>query len=289
LQKKGPGQKPGLFLFQRHGFLHMDLIRSFAAMKAGKQISLGFSSYTDAVGFIFKHGLWVYYFYPIILSLLLFIGGAILLDKIALMFTGLITSYFGLDDPDSKLLSFVGGLVSFFISAILWVVFFYIKGGVIKYVTLIILSPVLAHVSAKTEQLVTGKTYPFVLSQFMKDVLRGILLALRNMLLEFGIIFIFLFVSFLPGIGWLLSLAALSIVSWFFFGFSMMDYSNERKKLSISASTGFSWDHKWLCITNGFCFWLLFTLPWLGVVLGPVTSVVAATLAVNKVNPETIN
>ena len=210
-----------------------------------------------------------------------------MMEQITVYIRGELTGLLGLDsDPDSWFMSAMGWIISLSIGIIMWWIFFYIKASFVKYTTLILLSPVLAHVSEKTEQIITGKKIPFDFAQFMKDVLRGILLALRNMLIEFGFIFILFFVSFIPVIGIFISVVILSLVSWFFYGFSMIDYSNERKKLSIGQSTSFSWKNKWLCSSNGFCFWLIFSIPWIGVIIAPITGVVAATLAVNKAGKE---
>src|ERR1051326_442567 len=213
-------------------------------MTACKQIALGSGSYFSAIGFIFKNGLWIYFFYPLLIALVLFFGGIALTGFIADRLSAALTSYFGLDDPDSWFLSAMGWMVSFFINAILFIIFFYIKASLLKYFTLILLSPVMAHLSQRTAQLLDEKKSGFDAKQFLKDMLRGIAMALRNMLIEFFFIFIFFFVSFIPFAGWLISLVALSLVSWFFYGFSMIDYSNERKKLSVGQSTSFAWKNK---------------------------------------------
>mgnify|MGYP006339378661 FL=1 len=51
-----------------------------------------------------------------------------------------------------------------------------------KYLFLIIGSPLFAYLSEKTEAIIEGKEYPFSFKQLMKDIVRGIRLALRNML-----------------------------------------------------------------------------------------------------------
>lgn len=252
-------------------------------MKKSGQLSLGFQSYIDAFGFIFKHGLWMYFAYPVLIAILLFTAGMVLVGELGDYIEGLVVGHFRLDDPDSWLLATLGWVVGLFIRIILFIIFYYVKASFVKYTTLIVLSPVLARVSEKTEEIITGKKYPFDAAQFMRDVLRGILMALRNMLIEYSFIALFFFISFLPIIGWLASLVALSLVSWFFYGFSMIDYSNERKRMNISASTSFSWKYKWLCTGSGLCFWLIFSIPWIGVIVAPITGAVASTLAVNTV------
>jgi CysZ protein len=255
-------------------------------MRTGPQLSLSFSSYTRAFSFIFTHGLWYYFFFPVVIAILLFMGGIVLLEHLTWAVRNWATGLLGLDaDPDSWLMAALGWLISLTIGLIMAWIFFMVKSAFIKYGTLIVLSPVLAMLSERTEQIITGKKHAFNASQFARDVLRGILLAMRNMLVEFGFMLVFFFVSiFVPVAGILIAMLALWLVSWYFYGFSMIDYSNERKRLSISESTAFSWKFRWLCTGSGLWFWLLFTIPWIGVVIAPITGVVAATLAVNDVD-----
>jgi CysZ protein len=256
-------------------------------MRPGPQLTLSFRSYLKAFSFIFKHGLWAYFIFPIAISILLFMGGIALFEQLTAWVRERAQGTFGLDaDPDSWLMAALGWLISLTVGLIMTWIFFLVRSAFIKYGTLIILSPVLAHLSERTEQIITGNKYPFDASRFVNDVVRGILLALRNMFIEFGFIIVFFFISlFIPILGALIAMAALWLVSWYFYGFSMMDYSNERKRRNISESTRFSLKYKWLCTGGGLWFWLLFLIPWVGVVIAPITGVVAATLAVNEVDP----
>ena len=51
-----------------------------------------------------------------------------------------------------------------------------------KYLFLIIGSPVFAYLSEKTESIMEGREFPFSFTQLLKDIVRGIKIALRNML-----------------------------------------------------------------------------------------------------------
>ncbi len=50
-----------------------------------------------------------------------------------------------------------------------------------KYLFLILGSPLFAYLSEKTEAIMEGKDFPFSFTQLLKDILRGIRIALRNM------------------------------------------------------------------------------------------------------------
>lgn len=151
-----------------------------------------------------------------------------------------------------------------------------------KYLLLIVLSPLMAVISEKTETILTGKEYPFEISSLFRDIRRGVVIALRNMGIEFGCLFLGLFVVWIPVIGWFCPLF-LFILSCYFYGFSMIDYINERRALSTSQSIVYVQSHKGLAIGNGFVLLLLFAIPYVGVFLAATLGPLAATVAVIKV------
>jgi CysZ protein len=112
----------------------------------------------------------------------------------------------------------------------------------------------------------------------LKDMLRGIRLALRNTIWQTVYIVSVLILSFFPLIGWVTPIIAL-FIECYYYGFSMMDYSCERHKLSSSESVAFISRQKGLAIGNGLIFYLMHIIPIIGWVLAPAYAVVAATLS----------
>ena len=163
-------------------------------MTRGRQINIGFSTYVRSFEFIFTHGLWICFFYPIVLSFVLFFIGAEFISGLADLVIAYIKSAAGLDGVDSWLMSVLGTLISWVAKLLFWILGWFINSWFLKYIVLILMSPVLAYVSEKTEKILTGKNYPFDIYQLMKDILRGILMALRNMSVEFGLIILFFFI-----------------------------------------------------------------------------------------------
>ncbi|PKP17852.1 MAG: hypothetical protein CVU05_14765, partial [Bacteroidetes bacterium HGW-Bacteroidetes-21] len=154
------------------------------------------------------------------------------------------------------------------------------------YIVLAILSPVLAYLSEKTEKILTGKDYPFNGEQWMRDMVRGILLVVRNMLIEVAIIIGIFAVGFIPVLGQLVSLFGiifLFFVSAYFYGFSYLDYSMERRKMSLRQSIHFIRKNKGLAISTGGIFALCLMLPMCGPTLGTffsIFSVVGASASI---------
>jgi CysZ protein len=123
-----------------------------------------------------------------------------------------------------------------------------------------------------------GKDYPFNFKQFTTDIVRGIRIALRNLLWQTVYVVSILILSFIPLIGWIAPLVAL-LLECYYFGFSMLDYSSERNKLSSSQSIEFIGRHKGLAIGNGMIFYIMHLLPFVGWLLAPSYAVIAATIS----------
>jgi CysZ protein len=179
-----------------------------------------------------------------------------------------------LDRQQSSVLSFLfilGGIVIRLVLA-----FFYFS--LFKYVFLIIGSPLFAYLSEKTEAIIEGKDFPFNLSQLIKDSVRGIRLALRNALWQTVYTISVLILSLFPIVGWITPMISM-FLECYYYGFSMLDYSCERHKMSASESIEFINRHKGLAIGNGLVFYLMHGIPVLGWILAPAYAVVAATIS----------
>lgn len=161
----------------------------------------------------------------------------------------------------------------------LLLVFFYFS--FFKFAFLIIGSPLFAYLSEKTESILEGRDFPFSLPQLMKDIIRGIRLALRNLLWQTVYTISILILSFIPVLGWVSPMLSL-FTECYYYGFSMMDYSCERRIMSPQESVRFISDHKGLAIGNGLMFYLMHAVPILGWILAPTYAVVAATLSLRQ-------
>jgi CysZ protein len=189
-----------------------------------------------------------------------------------------ITGTLGIDKwvhrQDSDLLSFLFLMGEMMVRLIL--IFFYFS--LFKYLFLIIGSPVFAYLSERTEAIIEGKDFPFSFRQLMKDIFRGIKLALRNTLWQAVFTISILILSFFPVVGWVTPVIML-FVECYYYGFSMLDYSSERHKLSPSESIEYITKHKGLAIGNGMIFYLMHLIPFAGWLLAPAYAVVAATIS----------
>ena len=123
-----------------------------------------------------------------------------------------------------------------------------------------------------------GKDFPITFKQLLKDIVRGVGLALRNTLWQTVYTVAVILLSFIPLLGWAAPVLSM-FIECYYYGFSMLDYSCERHKLSTAQSITFISNHKGLAIGNGFVFYLMHLLPVIGWVLAPSYAVVAATIS----------
>jgi CysZ protein len=247
-----------------------------------KEIIIAIQSYIDAHHFIRKHRLWKWILIPGIIYTLLFIVGIYYFFISSGNAVTLLSRTIGveawLQKERSEWLSFLFLMIGMMLRLVL--VFFYFS--LFKYLFLIIGSPVFAYLSEKTTSIIEGRDFPFNFSQLMKDAWRGSKLALRNTVWQTVYIVLLLFLSFIPLFGWITPLIAL-FIECYYYGFSMMDYSCERNKLSAGASIQFISRHKGLAIGNGLIFYLMHGLIIIGWILAPAYAVVAATLSLHRI------
>ena len=157
---------------------------------------------------------------------------------------------------------------------IILIIFYY---SWFKYVFLIVGSPVFAWLSKKTQAIILEDEHP-VFNNFLQDVLRGIKIALRNSLWQTVYMFSILIICLIPIIGWASPVLAV-FVECYYFGFSMLDYTSERRGLSSAESIDFIERYKGLAIGNGMVFYLMHIFPVIGWILAPGYAIIAATIS----------
>lgn len=250
-----------------------------------QQFILGLKHFIAATGFMAKHKLLHYYLFPLLLSILFYIG----ITAFTIRFAKSITDYLiykhlpvpeiNTNDFPSFLAFFNANFIQNITTVIVGLVVFFIAAKISKYLVLIILSPLFAYLSEVVEEKITGNVYPFVLTQFLKDILRGIRIAVRNFIIEFALIGLFTIAGFFAGPFAILIVPILWLVSAYFYGFSMIDYTCERRRLSVKQGIAFIRQHRALAVANGSLYTLLDMVPLIGLMVAPINSVVGATTA----------
>ena len=243
-----------------------------------KEIIISIQSFFDAHKFIVKHKLWKWIMIPGIIYTIFFIAGIYLFwissnsaIEFILLKTGVKSWLENMQDSWLSFFFIMGQIILRLVLLLFYFSFF-------KFLFLIIGSPVFAYLSEKTESILEGKDFPFNFRQLIKDIARGIRIALRNILWQTVYIITILILSFIPLFGWIAPLVAL-LIECYYFGFSMLDYSSERNKLTAEQSIDFIGRHKGLAIGNGLVFYIMHIVPFIGWLFAPSYAVIAATLS----------
>lgn len=248
-----------------------------------KEFSAGIFHFVNATAFLRKHRLLYFYLFPLLIGLLFYA----VLGALILMFARDLTEQvLGPYIPDRLpeyhgFFKFLNALGTFSLHSVMsfiaGIVIFLVSSRFSKYIILILLSPVFSVLSEKTDELVSGKSYPFSVLQFLKDIVRGSLLALRNLFLELILIAVFSIAGIFAGPLAFLIAPLLWVIGAYFYGFSMVDYTCERRKMSISEGNAYI-RKRWLFVCgNGIMYTLCDMLPYVGTILAPVNGVVGAT------------
>ena len=259
-------------------------------MNFWKGFGLGFSSYSKAISFIFKNNLAWFFVFPLILNISLFWAGTSLISMLIDYLESFLNESIGLNNAEfvgSEVLRTSISWIMYILFKLLYIVAFAYIGGKI---VIIFMSPIFSILSEKVDKIITGENYPFSAEQMMRDIVRGILIAFRNIIIEFGIIALLFVLAYIPAIGWLIDLLGtifLFVVTSYFYGFSFMDYSNERKKRNISQSVKYIRKNMGVAIGNGSIFAFTLIIPFCGTFIAgfvSIVSVVAATISMNKID-----
>lgn len=270
-------------------------------IKLFKDFGLGISTAFQGFGFAFKNKMGHFFIYPLIITIGIALLGVQAIEYGVDELSGWIKTLLGIAPIEvadagwwEMTKNFLANAADYLVSIILWMVFYFVLHKTIKYVVLILMSPIMALISEKTEEVLTGNTYPFEWKQFVKDVWRGILIACRNFFIETGLIVLLWIANIALGsvlgpvavFTSFLTLIAGFVISAYFWGFSTMDYTNERRKLKMSESVRFIRANKGIAVGNGLIFAIFLEIPIIGAYLGPVFATVmcttGATLAIHK-------
>jgi CysZ protein len=243
-----------------------------------KEIIIAIQAYFKAHRFIRENKLWKWILIPGILYTILFIISLSYFSSTSSDFIEWFILKTGLKSWNEKLND---GSVSFLLAfgtMLVWLISLMLYFSLFKYLFLIIGSPIFSYLSEKTAAIMEGRNQPIDSRQMLIDIKRGIQLSLRNSFWQTIYVLSILVLSLIPVVGWLTAFLVL-IIECYFYGFSMVDYSLERKKMSASQSRLFISNHKGLAIGNGMVFYIFHIIPIVGWVLAPSYAVVAATLS----------
>lgn len=248
-----------------------------------KQLKIGYSAYGKAFKIIFKHKMIKYFIIPVILNILLFWGAWELAGNLVDLSLETIKGWFQFNEFWQKVFD---GFIGILVRLLIILVFIYLSG----YIVIAIMSPIYAIMSEKVDYIYTKNEYPFSFKQLMIDIGRGIGIVTRNVLIETFVVIAVLFIGLIPVIGWIGPII-LFLVSSYFYGFSYMDYTNERKKRNLRQSVWVVRKYKGIAFANGSVFALIM-MSFCGAALAAFfggVSTIAASIAMIEIEQEEQN
>jgi len=238
-----------------------------------KGFSAGITAYGKAIQIISKLGLWGYVLIPALISLCLasIIGFSAwnLSDDIGHQ---LIAWY-----PWETGYSLVERIGTFF-SGILVIA---LGLMLYKHLTILLSAPFMSPLSEKVENHLIGRptVIHFSIFQMVKDLLRGLRIALRNIIRESFYLVLLLIAGLVP-IFSPFTPFLLILVQSFYAGFGNIDYTLERH-LKVRQSVRFVRANKGLAIGNGIVFMGLLAIG-IGFLIAPPLAAIAATIETTK-------
>jgi len=252
-------------------------------MNLFKSIGFAVSKFFHALAFIFKKGLWLTFFIPLILNILILSGGIDIIDRL--------TDYFFewqmnlTTNSDTFFAEMIkgtaGAVLKFLIKILLFTLLLLISG----HIVLILMSPVFAFVAEKTYNIMNRQQRKTETNSFLSNMFRGISISIINIFVEIALFIFCFFFMFIPVLGWFSPLI-LFVGTSFLFGYSFIDYSNEQEQLSVSQSYSKAWRYRWYVTSSGAIYTLILLIPLCNVMLASFATlvcVVAATIGMYEI------
>lgn len=271
-----------------------------------RQLLLGYKNYFKGTRFLFKHHLWWFFSFPIFIFIGVYLAGT--------YFKRLEFEIAQSLQQTASEIETINELIWSILKMMFFESLYIIFTQFTLYIVVVLLSPVLAMLSEKIEEIISGKKYNYNLKMLYHDIKRGAIIAFRNLIWYYIFVGVFIGLATLFGISTKSSFLMFSIpfiVGFYYYGFSFMDYVNERRRLNIQQSIYYVSQHKGLAISIGSVYSIFFLFYfyifnnynilatdlqsrvfWAGTIivllilaaLTPILAITAATLSMNELD-----
>ncbi len=229
-------------------------------------------SYAEALQLVRTHGLWGYVLIPGVLSILL--GAAILLAAIAAADD--VGGWMAMWWPWEKGASVVQTIANVFGGLLIAIIGFL----TFRQIVLVVTAPIMSILSEKVEFILTGrKESGWSLMRLLRDVVRGLRIALRNLSREVFFTIVLLLLGLIP-LFTPFTTFLIFLLQAYYAGFGNMDFALERH-FGYRDSVRFVSNHKAVALGNGIVFMLLL-FTFLGFLVALPLGTIAATIDVVK-------
>ncbi|MGY6560740.1 MAG: EI24 domain-containing protein [Luteibaculaceae bacterium] len=247
------------------------------------QFLQGIAAFIRAPKLVFQYNLWWFLVIPILLSLLISATVSAFSTALVLWLDAWMDQlFFDLLNPERELLSYFKRMAGWILKYTIHISLIILVLMYGKYVVLILLSPVLSLLSMYFARKHFGVQEVFSWTDFLKQVLRSVVVILRNVLFKTLMLALcFLLVYFFPPLLVVQPFVIIGIACYFY-GYTLIDFVMERKSISPSKTDAFVFKNAGLALGLGLSFSVLFKIPFLGLIFSPIFGVIAATLLTEK-------
>lgn len=178
-------------------------------------------------------------------------------------------------------ISFVGGALSWILGGI-GDLFATLLSETYKFLVLVLLAPVMTILGENFDSYLTGQKYSFNIIKVINDLVRMIFIIIVAIILQFTFYLVFFFILsfFVPKF---LEPSCYFLITSFFVGFSFYDYGLERYGVSTFGSLGFAFSKPLTMILTGGVFTLIYMVPYIGIPIAPVLTVMISTVVYLKI------
>jgi len=232
-----------------------------------KNIFKAIKAYGGTFGLISKLGLWKYFAVPMAISFFtaVLIGFSAwgLSDNLGAFISKFWFWEWG-TEAFRAISNFLGALIIIALGIVLY-----------RHIVMALSAPFMSPVSEKIEKHLFGTNHSHRNTSNTEQLLRGIRINVRNLLMELLLTIPIILIGFIPVIG-IISSVLLFLVQSYYAGFGNMDYTLERH-FKYSESIQFVKRNKGLAIGNGIVFMLVLLIPVVGIILVLPLSVTAAS------------
>ena len=238
----------------------------------------GATSYFNALSIIRKYNLWGYFIAPFIICVML--AAAILgtawsiSDNIGSTLIGFYPIEWGKGTIE-QVFSVFGGLV---VAVFGFIIF--------KQLVIALSSPFMSPMSEKVERYLRGHTSASPRKgTFVKDLVRGLAIALRNIIREITITLVLFILGLIPVLT-PFTTVLIFLVQAYYAGFGNFDFMMERH-YNVRESVKFIRSNRWLTIGNGTVFVGLLLTVFGFIVVLPLGTVAAVSAGMDRISPIT--
>ncbi|MCK5780404.1 MAG: EI24 domain-containing protein [Psychrilyobacter sp.] len=239
-----------------------------------KKITFPINNYINAFSFIKKNKLSKFYLIPgiinIILVLIFFFLSSLFSDFIIKFSENIVGENFN-------------EYIQTFIKFIMYLSFLATYYLLYKTLVLVILSPFLSYLSEKTESIIRNKEFNYTIKDNIYFIKRGIRVTLQSFLREFFFTVIILLLFFIPPFVPFIPLL-IFLVQSYYIGFAFVDYTLERHDYNIG--TQVIRKNPVFFLINGGLFTLILFIPFIGIFIAPLVTVIATTTGTLKLLEE---